>query len=136
MPFDSADQELRLEALEKIGRVIELLAAKGRWCKGRLRTEDGRMCILGAVREADAELVLYAPILRAIREVTGQGYRQIETFNDGWLATHNLVLAVLERARDNLARGVLFGRHPPGERSQASGSRRFSLLAHWRRRFP
>ena len=106
MPFDSLGQELRLEALAKIGRVIDLLASKDRWCKGALKTADGRMCILGAVREADAELLLYAPILRAIREVTGYGYRQIEQFNDGWVATHPLVLAVLEQAQENLSAGL------------------------------
>jgi len=107
MPFDNLGQELRLQALEKVSRVIDLLSSKERWCKGALKTADGRMCILGAVREADAELLLYAPILRAIREVTGYGYRQIEQFNDGWVATHPLVLAVLEQTRQNLGAGLI-----------------------------
>jgi len=107
MPFDPAGHELRVEALEKIGRVIEMLGARERWCKRAFKTDDGRMCILGAVREADAELLLHAPILRAIREVTGHAYRRIEHFNDSWVATHPLVLEVLERARMQLELGLV-----------------------------
>ena len=118
MPFDPVDHEFRFEAIEKIGRVIGLLSVRERWCKRRLKTEDGRMCILGAVREADAELLLYAPILRAIREVTGHGYRQIEHFNDSWVATHSLVLDVLERARDDLQAGFLGGHEAPPRRAK------------------
>jgi len=127
MPFDSSDQEMRLQAFEKIGRVIELLASKDRWCKRTLKTADGRMCILGAVREADAELLLYAPILRAIREVTGYGYRQIEQFNDGWIATHPLVMAVLEQAQENLAAGLvkLAPAAPPSRPSLSTRFRRW-----------
>jgi hypothetical protein len=106
VPFDPANQELRLIALEKIERVIDLLGEPESWCKGALKTGDGRMCILGAVRAADAELLLYAPILRAVREVTGNAYRHIEKFNDSWLTSHTLVLDVLERVRDELAVGV------------------------------
>ncbi len=106
MPFDPGHQELRVTALEKIDRVIGLLGDRERWCKGALKTDDGRMCILGAVREADAELLLYAPILRAVREVTGNAYRHIEKFNDSWLTSHALVLDVLDHVREELAVGV------------------------------
>jgi len=127
MPFDSQGQELRLEALAKIGRVIDLLSSKDRWCKGTLKSADGRMCILGAVREADGELLLYAPILRAIREVTGYGYRQIEHFNDGWVASHSLVLAVLEQAQENLSVGVATTTRnaPPAQLSLSARFRRW-----------
>jgi hypothetical protein len=107
MPFDPAGHELRVEALEKIERVIDLINERGRWCKGTFKTGDGRMCILGAVREADAELLLYAPILRAIRGVTGHGYRRIEAFNDEWLTDHRLVLEVLEQVRRDLTLGLV-----------------------------
>jgi hypothetical protein len=107
MPFDPAGHELRVEALDKIGRVIDLLAARERWCKRAFKTDDGRMCILGAVREVDAELLLYAPILRSIREVTGHAYRRIEHFNDSWIASHALVLQVLEQAQHQLALGLV-----------------------------
>lgn len=109
MPFDPQGQELRVEALEKIDRVIGLLAEHGNWCKRSFKTEDGRLCILGAVREADAELLLYAPILRAIRLVTGHDYRRIERFNDQWLTSHTLVIEVLERARHDLMVGLVPG---------------------------
>ena len=112
MPFDPAGQELRIEALDKLGRVIGLLGAKERWCKRAFKTDDGRMCILGAVREVDAELLLYAPILRAIRETTGHAYRRIEHFNDSWIATHPIVLDVLEQARQQLEAGLV-AREPP-----------------------
>lgn len=127
MPFDPPGQELRIEALDKIGRVIGLLAAKERWCKRALKTDDGRMCILGAVREADAELLLYAPILRAIREVTGHAYRRIEHFNDSWIATHPIVLDVLERARQQLQVGLVALQTPP-ERPAASQGERKSFV--------
>lgn len=107
MPFDPAGLELRFEALQRLDRVIDLLAEKERWCKGALKTDDGRMCIVGAMREVDGELLLYAPIRRAIREVTGHGYRRIQAFNDGWFASHDLVLEVLERARHNLEVGLI-----------------------------
>lgn len=107
MPFDPAGLELRFEALQRLEGVIDLLAEKERWCKGALRTDDGRMCIVGAMREVDGELLLYAPIRRAIREVTGQGHRRIQAFNDSWFASHELVLEVLERARHNLEVGLV-----------------------------
>ncbi len=116
MPFDPVHQQFRLEAIARIDRVIDLLNEQESWCKGKLRTEDGRLCILGAVREADAELYLYGPILRAIREVTGHAYHQIEKFNDSWLTSHALVLDVLERTREDLGVGVVIGnaiRPPP-----------------------
>jgi hypothetical protein len=125
MPFDSFGQELRLEALAKIGRVIDLLSRRDRWCKGALKTADGRMCILGAVREADAELLLYAPILRAIREVTGYGYRQIEHFNDGWVANHSLVMTVLEQAQENLSVGLTSAVRAPPRPAKLNLSARF-----------
>lgn len=129
MPFDCGDQELRFQVLEKIDRVIDLLAAKERWCKRTLKTEDGRMCVLGAVREADAELLLYAPILRAIREVTGHAFRQIEKFNDSWVVTHPLVLDVLAQARRNLQVGIA---SPPAPLAPAPRPR--PVAGRWFRR--
>jgi hypothetical protein len=118
MPFDPAGHELRVEALEKIERVIDLLNERDRWCKRSFETEDGRMCILGAVRAVDGELLLYAPILRAIRAVTGHGYRRIEAFNDEWLTSHAQVLEVLDQVRQDLMLGLVpaVGREPPPSR--------------------
>jgi len=124
MPFDPAGQELRIEALDKLGRVMELLAAKERWCKRAFKTDDGRMCILGAVREVDAELLLHAPILRAIREVTGHAYRRIEHFNDSWVASHPIVLDVLEQARRQLETGLVAA-EPPARSPRAPPRRSF-----------
>jgi hypothetical protein len=127
MPFDPAGHELRLEALDKIERVIDLLSARERWCKRAFKTEDGRMCILGAVRAVDAELLLYAPILRSIREVTGHAYRRIEHFNDSWVASYPLVLQVLEQTRHQLALGLVPAT-PASERSGAPRGQRASLV--------
>ena len=50
MPFDGRDYSTRIDALEKIDRVIEQLPSEERWCKGALYTVDGRRCILGAMQ--------------------------------------------------------------------------------------
>ncbi len=125
MPFDARGFEIQVETIEKIEQVMALLADEQRWCKRALRRPDGRMCILGAVRAADAELALYAPILRAIRAVTGHDYRQIEKFNDDWLTTHALVLDVLMRVRDDLANAAGSDRPAPPPLRHAPRLRRW-----------
>jgi hypothetical protein len=114
MPFDGA----HYEALEKIDKVIELLAHEDRWCKRQLRTHDGRRCILGAMIDADATTVLREPILLAIKQVTGHDYRKVETFNDTPSTSHGLVLRVLHQARDN----VMSGRFAPPQASPVAAS--------------
>ena len=107
MPFDGTGYEKRVDALDKIDRVIDLLAGEDRWCKQQLRSYDGRRCILGAMMAADATIALKEPILMAIKQVTGRDYLRIEMFNDHPLTTHGLVVEVLNRARDNIATGVV-----------------------------
>ena len=114
MPFDGA----HFEALEKIDKVIDLLAREDRWCKRQLRTHDGRRCILGAMIDADATTMLSEPILLAIKQVTGRDYRKVEVFNDNPLTSHSLVLRVLHQARDN----VLSGRFAPPLASPVAAS--------------
>ncbi|HZT50953.1 MAG TPA: hypothetical protein VFA22_03425 [Stellaceae bacterium] len=82
------------------------------------------------MREVHAELLLYAPILRAIREVTGHAYRRIEHFNDSWIATHPIVLDVLEQARHQLA----LGRVPAASEPPSPAPPRRSLLRRLLRR--
>jgi hypothetical protein len=106
MPFDGTGYEARIDALDKIDKVIDLLAREDRWCKQQLRSYDGRRCILGAMMAADATVALKEPILLAIRQVTGRDYLRIEMFNDHPLTTHGLMLRVLHQARDNVLRGV------------------------------
>jgi hypothetical protein len=106
MPFDGTGYEGRIEALEKMDKVIDLLSREDRWCKQQLRSYDGRRCILGAMMAADATIVLKEPILLAIKQVTGRDYLRIEMFNDHPLTTHGLVLKVLNQARDNVVNGV------------------------------
>lgn len=104
MPFDGKEQvhTERLEMIGLIDRVIEQLPSEDRWCKGALYTVDGRRCILGAMQAANGALVLKAPILQAIREVTGRRYTAIETFNDRRSTTFLDVRLVLAQARKNI----------------------------------
>jgi hypothetical protein len=106
MPFDGTGYEGRIEALDRMDKVIDLLSREDRWCKQQLRSYDGRRCILGAMMAADATIVLKEPILLAIKQVTGRDYLRIEMFNDHPLTTHGLVLKVLHQARDNVVNGV------------------------------
>jgi hypothetical protein len=106
MPFDGTLYETEIRAFDKIDQVIEMLASSNRWCKGSLRTLNGRRCILGALQDADASSLLRLPILAAIYEVTGIRYESIERFNDARWTTHPLVLQVLTRARENIANGL------------------------------
>lgn len=107
MPFDGTGYEGRIDALDKMDRVIDLLSREDRWCKQQLRSYDGRRCILGAMMAADATVVLKEPILLAIKQVTGRDYLRIEMFNDHPLTTHGLVVRVLDQARDNIVTGVV-----------------------------
>ena len=66
------------DRMYKIDRVINLLATRERWCKGRLSTYHGRHCIRGALLEANRLGTLGLIVLRAINEVTGRHYRAIE----------------------------------------------------------
>ena len=105
MPFDGRDYSTRIDALEKIDRVIEQLPSEERWCKGALYTVDGRRCILGAMQAVNGAMVLKQPILQAIQEVTGRRYTAIETFNDRRTTTYAQVVTVLRRARQDILDG-------------------------------
>ena len=106
MPFDGIGLGLD-DRVGKIDRVIDLLGTPDRWCKGTLKTHDGRRCIRGAIMAVDGVGTLQPAVLRAINEVTGRHYRRIESFNDHPDTDHGQVLAVLERARDDLIAGRL-----------------------------
>lgn len=107
MPFDGNGYESRIDALEKMDKVIDLLSYEDRWCKQQLRSYDGRRCILGAMVAADATIVLKEPILLAVKQVTGRDYLRIEMFNDHPLTTHALVVSVLHQARENIINGTV-----------------------------
>ncbi|HYM04230.1 MAG TPA: hypothetical protein VET85_14855 [Stellaceae bacterium] len=107
MPFDGTGYEGRLQSLDKMDKVIDLLGREDRWCKQQLRSYDGRRCILGAMMAADATVALKEPILLAIKQVTGRDYLRIEMFNDHPLTTHALVVRVLHQARENVVNGVV-----------------------------
>jgi hypothetical protein len=105
MPFDGRDYSTRIDALDKIDRVIEQLPSEERWCKGALYTVDGRRCILGAMQAVNGAMVLKQPILQAIQEVTGRRYTAIETFNDRRTTTYSQIVSVLNRAREDIIEG-------------------------------
>jgi hypothetical protein len=102
MPLDSTGYEGRIEALDKIDKVIDLLSDERSWCKRQLQTHDGRRCLLGAMMAVEATAVLKAPILVAIEQVTDCDYLRIELFNDHPKTTHAQVMAVLHQARENI----------------------------------
>jgi len=129
MPFDGTGYEARIDALDKIDKVIDLLAREDRWCKQQLRSYDGRRCILGAMMAADATVALKEPILLAIRQVTGRDYLRIEMFNDHPLTTHGLMLRVLHQARDNVLRGVT--ERPPHTTPAPTVTRWAGALRPW-----
>jgi len=112
MPFDGKGMEVQLDSLDKIDRVISLLDRPDKWCKGVLKSSDGRFCILGAVLEARADRVLKAPLLKAAEQVTGRTYPRIEAFNDHRATTHAVVLQVLYQARQNLLAGESMAEAP------------------------
>ncbi len=100
MPFDGTGYERRIQALDKIDEVIDLLGDEKRWCKGFVKTPDGRYCILGAMQAVHAGKELAEPIMLAISQVTGHSH-WIDRFNDHPLTTHADVLKVLQQARLN-----------------------------------
>jgi len=113
MPFDGRLNQGRFDAVEKLDRVVDLLATADRWCKGALVTREGRRCIVGAMQAVDAVGVLRRPVLLAIQEVTGRPYMSIEFFNDCASTTHALVLDVLARTRADLISGAIAWEAPP-----------------------
>ena len=104
MPFDGVGF-ISTEPVRKIDEVIDLIGTPDKWCKGALRSHDGRYCIRGAVRAVDAAEVLEPTILEAIGQVAGKRFRRIESFNDHPNTSHEQVMAVLDRARENLILG-------------------------------
>ena len=105
MPLDSLEFPQN-PMLTKLSRVERLLATERQWCKGRLRDGEGRHCLVGAIEAADCWPEVARVILRAAREVSGKRYWRIESFNDDPRTTHDDVLAVLRRARQNIIAGM------------------------------
>jgi hypothetical protein len=106
MPFDGIGLDGRIDALDKLERVADLLAREDRWCKQQLRSYDGRRCILGAMMAVEATVTLKEPVLRAIKQVTGRDVLRIEMFNDHPSTDHGLVTKVLDQARSDLLLGL------------------------------
>jgi hypothetical protein len=105
MPFDGIGYEGRINTLDKMDKVIDLIGDERRWCKKVLQTLDGRRCILGAMTAANATIALREPILLAILQVTCRGDPRIEMFNDHPLTTHALVVKIPRQARLNVVIG-------------------------------
>lgn len=103
MPFDGSEHPTS-KALEKLDRVIASLSTPDRWCKGTEATADSRRCIVGALRAQKAQRLLQPAVLQAIAEVTGR-HSAVQEFNDRLSTSHELMLEVLRRAREDIATG-------------------------------
>ena len=125
MPFDGAGFT-DSESLQKLDAVIDLLGSADRWCKGALRSHDGRYCIRGAIRAVSGAELLEPAILQALGQVVGRRFRRIEAFNDHPNTRHDEVLAVLNRARRNLEAESSLGK------ASRLGQPAASALARWR----
>lgn len=98
MPFDGVGFPID-DRVSKIDHVIDLLATPDQWCKAQFKTRDGRYCIRGAIMAVEGADFLKPIMLQAIREVTGERYLRIESYNDHPYTQHAQVLRVLMRAR-------------------------------------
>lgn len=107
MPFDSLPNERQSYLLQKIAAVYELLDSEQKWCKYRLRSPDGSRCLLGALTDARARLVLHRPMLNAAYKVTGHRYYRIDGLNDDPLTKYSTVQEVLEQVRIDVMAGLL-----------------------------
>jgi hypothetical protein len=107
MPFDGFSDGRRDYLLQKPEAVSGMLASEQQWCKYRLRGPGGSRCMVGALADAKAQLVLYRPLLNAANKVTGRWYHCIASFNDAAETDFATVQAVLDRARINIAIGAL-----------------------------
>jgi len=125
MPFDGVGFVTH-ESLDKLDAVIELIGTPDRWCKGALRSHDGRYCIRGAVRAVDGTELLEPAILQAGVEMAGRRFRRIEAFNDHPNTGHDQVVAVLARARDNIIAGK------PARNTARMRETTASILTSWR----
>ena len=100
MPFDGTSFH-RSDAIGRLDRAIGLLAHEDLWVKRALETADGRRCIMGALRAANAE-TLEPFVCHAIEEFVGKRLTVV-AFNDHHATTHAMVMQVLGRARQLIA---------------------------------
>jgi hypothetical protein len=129
MPFDGVGFVAN-ESVDKLDAVIDLLGMPDRWCKGALRSHDGRYCIRGAIRAVNGADLLEPAILQAIGQVAGRRFRRIEAFNDHPNTSHDQVVEVLARARRDFESGPSLG--TASRLRQAAES----MLARWRAAAP
>jgi hypothetical protein len=108
MPFDGLGFPID-DRVSKIDQIIDLLATPNQWCKAEFKTRDGRYCIRGAMTAVEGADFLKPIMLQAIREVTGERYLRIGSFNDHPYTQHAQVLRVLMRARRLVVRCLVPG---------------------------
>lgn len=136
MPFDGLDH-FEHQTLVELGRVERLLAKEQKWCKGRLRDIGGRHCLVGAIAAAEAGQDLARHVVRAVREVSGKRWWRIESFNDDPGTTHQDVLRVLRRTRENIVADLICAEERPSRwRHWLQQVRSLSLLRQRRRPRP
>ena len=126
MPFDGVGFPID-DRVSKIDQVIDLLAAPNQWCKAQFKTHDGRYCIRGAIMAVEGADFLKPIMLQAVREVTGERYLRIESFNDHPCTQHAQVLRVLMRARQ-----LVISRWAPDTTAPPGRAGWSALLQAWR----
>lgn len=110
MPLDGTEfAVLEDHPLGRLAAVERLIATRQQWCQGKMRDEEGRHCLVGAMEAVQARQTLEPIILRAAREVGGKRYWRIEFFNDDPRTTHADVLRVLRRAREHIIDSMIEG---------------------------
>ena len=107
MPFDALPDHRQRYLLQKLAIVSDMLSTEQKWCKNRLHGPDGSRCLVAALYDARARLVLYQPMLRAARKVTGTRYLRLNNFNDAAETRFDTVQAVLDRVRLDIVIGAL-----------------------------
>lgn len=92
MPFDASPQTNTVA--DVLRRARALIDSPEKWCKGAMRTEDGRRCIFGAIDDAAGRLAIDESHLFS----RATGIRNIAEWNNAPERTHAEVLAAFDRA--------------------------------------
>jgi hypothetical protein len=116
MPFDGLESPLSYAA--KLGQVIDLVEAPGRWTQRAYRNADGQYCLKEALNIVGAEI--FEPIiLRAAASAADREFCCIESFNDWPETAHADVVRVLRQVETDIAAGWL-NLSPPTARPPSS----------------
>lgn len=105
MPFDGL--ETPFGQLAKFDQAINLIETPSGWTKHTYRTPRGQYCLKEALNTVGIAEVFEPIILKTAEEVMEREFCCIESFNDHPLTTHDDVVAVLHRTRENIVSGKI-----------------------------